>query len=1261
MIAKVIPALCGTRTFATGIAYVQKHEHRRALEAVGVSASFGDRVSYASTDEKAAWTHTRGVSSPETAALEMEAVARLSTRCDDPVRHEIIAYAKNEHPTREEMVSDAERLLSALDMADHQYVMSVHTDTDDLHAHIIANRVGPDGRANATWHEKIIAERVCTEIAAERGWTLVVGFHNRDIVQERLGLKEAPAAPKRRMFDREVSRVLGRGELAWQDAARPYVLEAVERASSWDDLRARLDAHGVVLKAVESRGYLCGLAFAEGPAPDAPGCAASRIDVGCKLSTLEERFGRYHAAGVEQRGPAGWRTAETTQEPRPWHERNRPVILDAVDRATSWHDLRNRLSEVWGVAVKGVERGGRLQGLAFSDGFAPNPPGCSASRIDKRCTLRALEARFGPFEEGSPTRGLLSRARAAQTEATQEIVVRETPAPAPGAGAVAPIARGLEVGEDAALRHEGLRARIEREKPAAAPGSWAFDRARGIAENARLREEYGRYRDAFFEQRRAEGGGRPDAWRDELALRRAESERRWEAKQTQRAVVRTLTPRGAVRTLGYGVVEHMHQRRTEHERAQAFARWERATTELRARETQVLAPLRYREYVRERAQAGDDGARRVRGYLDGQARGERAMPHERESPAQPQNDRLVSRTVDEVRAELSERMHSEGQAARTDVSKLMAFEVVRPRYRRIDAALKALDGQGVGYVPLVRENGADTPERLDQVERGMARAAAELREREAQAQSALAADAHERAVAALRDRPYAVLEHELREVERRLVARDAVVSRERTSLESIAQAPLRDAALETRAAREAAIADGEDRATSYTSAEWDRHTAIQRREADWNPLARIGLDKLKRELADGHAKHIENAKRLAASAFDRSSTPEAIAQRCRLANEERSEAQERLDAIPAERKEIAGTLRVVTQAREAVATLEREGIPAPVVALERTHEPDALAKQIAEGIAQARASVGYDKQIARLDAFERTLAERGAALDREKKQLGVVREPRALAAQRDEAWTAFVDETKRGADFSEQELREVGRARMLQDHWNPFTRRDAERTIRDVMDRQGMREHDALEGASRAFKATQAPEIERRYAEQRWEFEEWEKRCAAIAAARTELGRAFHEGRTARNDLARMQQAGVPWQELDRAMEADEPSRIGDVRVQIAAAKDALTLEVSVRGLRGTLESVEQGLARGFDGRERRAASAMLEHLEGVSSDTWSLCVERDMHRVLAAPEHMHGQVREIERGERAQELSRSRERSRERGRGMDLGLDMGM
>ncbi len=601
MIAKSIPSHKGTRTFSISIRYIEKHEHKREPQLVGSGVSFSDRVSYASAAEKAAWVHLRGVTSVATAPVEMEALAAVSRRCSDPVHHEVIAYAKHEQPTREQIVGDAERLLTALDMEDHQYVLSVHTDTDDLHAHIVVNRVGPDGHANARWHERITRERVCAEIAAERGWAIVVGRHNRDIVRDALGLDELPPEPPRRVYDRDLERTHGTGEIPWQDAARPYVLDAVERATSWDDLRERLGTHGVVLKAVERGGRFQGLAFAESMEPDAPGCGASRISARCKLSVLEERFGSY--SGPE-RARSGEIAAVRPAVAEVWHERMRPVILDAVDRATSWDDLRARLADpMWQIDLKAVERGGRVSGLVFARENIEGAPGCAASRIDARCKLSALEARFGPYPE--EFRRDVAPARSPARERNPEQA-----------------ARAPETGTEAAS--EGLRARVERDASNGAfSASKAVERARGIAENARLREEYGRYRDAFFEQRREQVGVRRDAaWREESERRREASEKRWEAKQFQRALVRTLTPPGGVRRFGYDVVEQFHQQRTEREREQARERWEAVKDEMNRErsDAQAVAPLRYRDYVAERAQLGDDGARRVMEYLDEQVR-----------------------------------------------------------------------------------------------------------------------------------------------------------------------------------------------------------------------------------------------------------------------------------------------------------------------------------------------------------------------------------------------------------------------------------------------------------------------------------------------------------------------------------------------------------------------------------------------------------------------------------------------------------------
>ena len=313
--------------------------------------------------------------------------SRRCVRCRDPVYHLIIAYAKHERPTREQVISDAERLLKAIGMEKSQYALAAHKDTDDFHAHVFANRVRLDGRANDLWHERIVRERVCAEIAAERGWDVVVGHNNRDIVQRIERLHELPAEPQRRLSDGAYRRLHERGALPWQESARPYVLDAVDRAHDWSDLHQRLAAHGVVVKLVRRGERVQGLAFAEGLDRSAPGCAASRIDARCALSALERRFGPF----TPLRDPV-----PDIARVRPWSDTVRPTILTAVDAATWWEDLTARLDQ-HGIIIKVVQLGARVQGLAFAQGRDAAAPGCGASRIDPRCKKAALEQRLGPF------------------------------------------------------------------------------------------------------------------------------------------------------------------------------------------------------------------------------------------------------------------------------------------------------------------------------------------------------------------------------------------------------------------------------------------------------------------------------------------------------------------------------------------------------------------------------------------------------------------------------------------------------------------------------------------------------------------------------------------------------------------------------------------------------------------------------------------------------------------------------------------------
>ncbi len=626
MITKAVPARAHTRTFAVGIDYITEHTHQRAVTVAG--HSFEGGVAYASSPEKAAWVHLRGVMSVDTAAIEMEAVAALSSRCRDPVYHLIVAYAKHEQPTREQVLSDAERLLKAIGMEKSQYVLAAHQDTDDFHAHVIANRIGPDGKANDLWHERIIRERVCAEIAAERGWDIVIGHHNRDIVQRIEHLHELPAQPQRRLSDGAYRRLHERGELPWEESARPYVLDAVDKARDWSDLRQRLGAHGVVVKLIRRGDRVQGLAFAEGHDRNAPGCAASRIDRRCALSTLQSRFGTF----TPEREPVAKITRST-----PWADEVRPPILAAIDAAKSWKELTERLDRE-GIVVKLVQRGERVQGLAFAQGRDPGAPGCGASRIDPRCKKAALEQRFGPFRD---------------TERHRE-------------GASEPNIHG-----DARLSDRG-RLRERAEHDAHRDPAWAIREARAIADHARMRSDYAAYRERFFGERdRSISTHRNAAWERERAQRQREAQRRREARQLLRAVARLSTRGLLAHQLAYWSIDALIGRRRAQEHAAARVRWE-ATKIVLASERKLAReekPMDYHSFVKQRARAGDLAARGVLDTLVPPTGGQ-----QRRAPQEPRHA-----TVDEVRARLEViRVHEEARYERARAERRGLEHIERP-------------------------------------------------------------------------------------------------------------------------------------------------------------------------------------------------------------------------------------------------------------------------------------------------------------------------------------------------------------------------------------------------------------------------------------------------------------------------------------------------------------------------------------------------------------------------------------------------------
>lgn len=74
-------------------------------------------------------------------------VAHLSSRVEKPVLHLSLKLAPGEHLAKEKWVEAAQDFAKAFKLENNQYIAVLHKDSKEEHIHILANRVGYDGKA----------------------------------------------------------------------------------------------------------------------------------------------------------------------------------------------------------------------------------------------------------------------------------------------------------------------------------------------------------------------------------------------------------------------------------------------------------------------------------------------------------------------------------------------------------------------------------------------------------------------------------------------------------------------------------------------------------------------------------------------------------------------------------------------------------------------------------------------------------------------------------------------------------------------------------------------------------------------------------------------------------------------------------------------------------------------------------------------------------------------------------------------------------
>lgn len=114
---------------------------------------------------------------------EMQIVAQMNHRVQDPVYHYILAWPLEEKPGPGEIRNCVSRTLAALGLRAHQACAIGHSDTASYHVHVMVNRVHPETyKAHAPQWSHYSLDEACRRLEHLYGWQEARGLYRWDTV-----------------------------------------------------------------------------------------------------------------------------------------------------------------------------------------------------------------------------------------------------------------------------------------------------------------------------------------------------------------------------------------------------------------------------------------------------------------------------------------------------------------------------------------------------------------------------------------------------------------------------------------------------------------------------------------------------------------------------------------------------------------------------------------------------------------------------------------------------------------------------------------------------------------------------------------------------------------------------------------------------------------------------------------------------------------------------------------------------------------------
>jgi hypothetical protein len=94
-------------------------------------------------------------------------VRKLSRRVEKPVLHLSLRLAPGEILSRQQLTEMGRQLAKEFDVSNNQYLTILHKDTSEQHIHLVANRVGYNGKAASTSNNFLKMDKLCRRLEKE--------------------------------------------------------------------------------------------------------------------------------------------------------------------------------------------------------------------------------------------------------------------------------------------------------------------------------------------------------------------------------------------------------------------------------------------------------------------------------------------------------------------------------------------------------------------------------------------------------------------------------------------------------------------------------------------------------------------------------------------------------------------------------------------------------------------------------------------------------------------------------------------------------------------------------------------------------------------------------------------------------------------------------------------------------------------------------------------------------------------------------------